>query len=66
MSYLETAVDYVAHQTQSVPDGESSRLSPLFTEEMMGFPFLWTTLPFLSQNGETNPSKPTETPFVRR
>jgi hypothetical protein len=62
MSYLETAVDYVAHQTQSVPDGESSRLSPLFTEEMMGFPLMWTTLPFLSRNGETNQSKPTATP----
>jgi hypothetical protein len=54
MSYLETAVDYVAHQTQSVPDGESSRLSPLFTEEMMGFPLMWTTFPFLSQSGETS------------
>jgi hypothetical protein len=62
MSYLETAVDYVAHQTQSVPDGESSRLSPLFTEEMMGFPLMWTTLPFLSRNGETSQSKPTEMP----
>ena len=62
MSYLETAVDYVAHQTQSVPDGESSRLSPLFTEEMMGFPLMWTTLPFLSRNGETSQSKPTATP----
>jgi hypothetical protein len=41
-------------------DGEISRLSPLFTEEMMGFPLMWTTLPFLSTNGETNPSKPTE------
>lgn len=61
MSYLETAVDYVAHQTQSVPDGESSRLSPLFTEEMMGFPLMWTTLPFLSRNGETSQSKPTAT-----
>ena len=32
-------------------DGEPFRLSPLFTEEMMGFPFLWTSLPFLSANG---------------
>ena len=32
-------------------DGEPFLLSPLFTEEMMGFPFLWTTLPFLSANG---------------
>jgi hypothetical protein len=43
-------------------DGMSSRLNPLFTEEMMGFPFLWTTLPFLRQSGEPNHSKPTETP----
>ena len=43
-------------------DGSTSQLSPLFTEEMMGFPYLWTTLPFLSENGETKHSKPTETP----
>jgi hypothetical protein len=36
-------------------DGKTSRLSPLFTEEMMGFPYGWTELPFLSQNGETKP-----------
>lgn len=29
---------------------------------MMGFPFGWTELPFLSTSGEPNPSKPTETP----
>jgi len=48
----------------SIPkeDGQPFRLSPLFTEEMMGFPFLWTTLPFLRENGEMNPSKPTEMP----
>ena len=33
-------------------DGETSRLSPLFVEEMMGFPLGWTALPFLSQDGE--------------
>ena len=43
-------------------DGGTSQLSPLFTEEMMGFPFLWTALPFLRTNGEQNHSKPTETP----
>jgi hypothetical protein len=43
-------------------DGGTSRLSPLFTEEMMGFPFLWTTLPFLKQDGEPKHSKPMETP----
>jgi hypothetical protein len=47
---------------QIVGVGQTSRLSPLFTEEMMGFPFLWTTLPFLSASGEQNPSKPTATP----
>jgi hypothetical protein len=40
--------------------GKTSQLNPLFVEEMMGFPENWTLLPFL--NGETNPSKPTETP----
>ena len=33
-------------------DGEIFRLSPLFTEEMMGFPLLWTVYPFLLQNGK--------------
>lgn len=32
--------------------GETSRLNPLFVEEMMGYPLMWTTLPFLSQNGD--------------
>ena len=41
--------------------GQTSRLSPLFTEEMMGFPFLWTALPFLQESGEQKHSKPTET-----
>jgi len=39
-----------------------SRLSPLFTEEMMGFPLMWTALPFLSESGAPKPSKPTATP----
>ena len=43
-------------------DGGIFRLSPLFTEEMMGFPLMWTTLPFLSQNGAPKVSKPTATP----
>lgn len=42
--------------------GITFRLSPLFTQEMMGFPRLWTELPWASTSGETNPSKPTETP----
>ena len=53
------------NETNSLPDafhqpGTSSQLNPLFVQEMMGFPENWTLLPFL--NGETNPSKPTETP----
>jgi len=41
--------------------GNTSRLSPLFTEEMMGFPLMWTALPFLSESGAPKPSKPTAT-----
>jgi hypothetical protein len=41
-------------------DGQTSQLNPRFVAEMMGFPPDWTELPFLS--GETNQSKPTETP----
>lgn len=40
--------------------GQTSQLNPRFVAEMMGFPVDWTVLPFL--NGETCPSKPTETP----
>ena len=40
--------------------GITFRLSPLFTQEMMGFPLGWTEYPFLSANGEPNPSKPME------
>jgi hypothetical protein len=41
--------------------GETSQqLNPQFVLEMMGFPTDWTLLPFL--NGETNQSKPEETP----
>lgn len=42
--------------------GKTSQLNPLFVEEMMGFPLMWTTLPFLSQSGDRNQSKDTETP----
>lgn len=31
--------------------GKTSRLNPLFVEEMMGYPLMWTTLPFLTENG---------------
>jgi len=40
--------------------GTRSQLSPLFVEEMMGFPKNWTASPF--QSGEENQSKHTETP----
>ena len=49
-------------ESQVTPDGSPSRLSPLFTEEMMGFPLMWTALPFLSESGAPKPSKPTATP----
>jgi hypothetical protein len=39
--------------------GKTSQLSPLFVEEMMGFPKNWTVSPF--QSGEGNQSKHTET-----
>lgn len=42
--------------------GKTSQLNPLFVEEMMGFPLMYTTLPFLSRNGDRNQSKDTETP----
>ena len=48
--------------TRSESGGVTSRLSPLFTEEMMGFPLMWTALPFLSESGAPKPSKPTATP----
>ena len=40
--------------------GKNSQLNPLYVQEMMGFPSLWTELPF--QSGEEKQSKPTETP----
>ena len=63
--YGETLPDTIGRLTEpSSPKtaGQTSRLSPLFTEEMMGFPLMWTTLPFLSPNGAPKASKPTETP----
>ena len=44
--------------------GKGSQLSPLFVEEMMGFPRNWTASPF--QSGDANPSKPTATPLSRK
>lgn len=40
-------------------DGGDSLLNPLFVEEMMGFPLMWTAYPFLRQNGGGKRSKPT-------
>lgn len=34
--------------------GKTFQLNPLYVEEMMGFPLMWTALPFLSLNGEQN------------
>lgn len=59
--YGETLPDTVSRVCAQKKDGQTFRLSPLFTEEMMGFPFLWTTLPFLRQDGAPSPSKPTAT-----
>ena len=54
---------YGVDETQKSENaGQTSRLSPLFTEEMMGFPLMWTALPFLSESGAPKPSKPTATP----
>lgn len=45
------------HPTQScLPNAlQTSRLNPLFVAEMMGFPLMWTALPFLSHDGDKNP-----------
>jgi len=52
---------YLAENVMPEPkDGQTSQLNPRFVLEMMGFPPDWTVSPFLS--GETNPSKPQETP----
>lgn len=50
----------IAMQSDEYRTGTISQLNPLFVGEMMGFPVDYTVLPFL--NGETCPSKPTETP----
>ena len=60
-SNLEEEVAKVVVNTKSEAAGKTSRLSPLFTEEMMGFPLMWTALPFLSESGAPKPSKPTAT-----
>ena len=67
-TYGELLPDLV-HRLQTEQDvdaGKAFRLSPLFTEEMMGFPLMWTALPFLSESGAPKPSKPTATPSSRK
>lgn len=44
----------LAEQIAHKVGGGTSQLNPLFVEEMMGFPLMWTALPFLSQSGEQN------------
>ena len=46
----------VSEVMQKKKYGQDSQLNPLFVQEMMGFPYLWTELPF--QSGEQNQSKP--------
>ena len=41
-------------RSQKKISGKTSQLNPLYVEEMMGFPLMWTALPFLSQSGEQN------------
>lgn len=58
---LEEAIAKIIQNTPC-EDGKISQLNPLFVEEMMGFPLMWTTLPYLLHNGEKSQSKPTVTP----
>lgn len=59
---LEESIAKAIQQKQPSKTGKTSQLNPLFVEEMMGFPLMYTTLPFLSRNGDRNRSKDTETP----
>ena len=45
----------LAEQRAHKVGGGTSQLNPLFVEEMMGFPLMWTALPFLSPSGDKNP-----------
>ena len=64
--YGETLPDTIDRICSPATAGHPFRLSPLFTQEMMGFPFGWTEYPFLSQDGAPKPSKHTETPSSPR
>lgn len=62
MGVLDKAEEYLdAIAGNGLKTGRGSRLNPLYTEEMMGFPLIWTALPFLSESGAQKPSKPTAT-----
>ena len=43
--------ELIAHKV----GGGTSQLSPLFVEEMMGYPLMYLVLPFLSPDGDRNP-----------
>lgn len=45
----------LAEQIAHKVGGGTSQLNPLFVEEMMGFPLMWTALPFLCPSGDKNP-----------
>lgn len=45
----------LAEQIAHKVGGGTSQLNPLFVEEMMGFPLMWTVFPFLSPSGDKNP-----------
>lgn len=45
----------LAEQIAHKVGGGTSQLNPLFVEEMMGFPLMWTALPFLFPSGDKNP-----------
>ena len=63
MGVLDKAEEYLdAIAGNGLKTGRGSRLNPIYTEEMMGFPLMWTALPFLSESGAPKPSKPTATP----
>ena len=44
----------LAEQIAHKIGGGTSQLSPLFVEEMMGYPLIYLVLPFLSQDGDKN------------
>lgn len=44
----------LAEQIAHKIGGGTSQLSPLFVEEMMGYPLIYLILPFLSQDGDKN------------